>query len=154
MLVAGLRLTSALRRSRRRLTKRAQRPSVRPRLALAAAALCAVASLLPRAAGAAPGLVLGVDDDSLKWYAHTGSLLSIYRTLGVGAVRVTVTWSPGESFPTGTDRTELQRAANAGRSIRLVLGVTGPADEAPLDEPSRASYCGFIANILGRYPWI
>ena len=98
--------------------------------------------------------MLGVDDDSLKWYAHTGSLLSIYRTLGVGAVRVTVTWSPGESFPTGTDRTELQRAANAGRSIRLVLAVTGPADEAPLDEPSRASYCGFIANILGRYPWI
>jgi hypothetical protein len=95
-----------------------------------------------------------VDDDSLKWYGHTQSLLSIYRTLDLGAVRVTVNWTPGESFPIGTDRTELQRAANAGRSIRVVLAVTGPANEPPLDDASRAEYCGFAANILRRYPWI
>jgi hypothetical protein len=127
---------------------------VKPRLALAAAALCAVASLLPRAAGAGPGLLLGVDDDSLKWYAHTASLLSIYRTLGTGAVRVTLDWSPGETFPVGTDRTELQRAASAGRSIRVVLAVTGPASQPPVDDAGRASYCGFIANVLRRYPGI
>jgi hypothetical protein len=98
--------------------------------------------------------VLGVDDDSLKWYAHTSSLLSIYRTLGIGAVRVTLDWSPGESFPLGAERTELQRAANAGRSIRVVLAVTGSADEPPLDDAARASYCGFAANVLRRYPWI
>lgn len=127
---------------------------MKTRLALAAAALCASVSLLPHAAGAAPGLLLGVDDDSLKWYGHTASLLSIYRTLDLGAVRVTVNWTPGESFPVGTDRTELQRAANAGRSIRVVLAVTGPANEPPLDDASRAGYCGFAANILRRYPWI
>jgi hypothetical protein len=127
---------------------------VKARLALAAAALCASVSLLPHAAGAAPGLLLGVDDDSLKWYGHTSSLLSIYRTLGVGAVRVTLDWTPGESFPSGTDRVELQRAANAGRSIRVVLAVTGPSTQPPLDDASRAGYCGFIANVLRRYPWI
>jgi len=116
----------------------------------AAAVLCAVA-LLPRAAGAAPGLVLGVDDVSLKWYAHTSSLLTIYRTLDLDAVRVTLTWTPGESFPVGTDRTELQRAANAGRNIRVVLAVTGPRTAPPLDPGGRASYCGFIANVLERY---
>ena len=114
------------------------------------AALCAVA-FLPRAAGAQPGLLLGVDDDSLKWYAHTSSLLTIYRTLDLDAVRVTLSWTPGESFPAGTDRTELQRAANAGRSIRVVLAVTGPATEPPLDASARASYCGFVANVLERY---
>ena len=124
---------------------------MRPRVL--AAALCAVA-LLPRAAGAQPGLLLGVDDDSLKWYAHTSSLLTIYRTLDVDAVRVTLTWTPGESFPVGTDRTELQRAANAGRSIRVVLAVTGPATSPPLDAAARASYCGFVANVLERYPSI
>jgi hypothetical protein len=124
---------------------------VKPRLLVTVAALCAVA-VLPRAAGAQPGLLLGVDDDSLKWYAHTSSLLTIYRTLDLDAVRVTLTWSPGESFPVGADRTELQRAANAGRSIRVVLAVTGPADEPPLDDGARASYCGFIANVLTRYP--
>ena len=127
---------------------------MKPRLALAAAALCASVSLLPHAAGAAPGLLLGVDDDSLKWYGHTSSLLSIYRTLDLGAVRVTLDWTPGESFPSGTARTELQRAANAGRSIRVVLAVTGPATQPPLDDASRAGYCGFIANVLRRYPWI
>jgi hypothetical protein len=111
------------------------------------------AALAPRAA-AAPGLLLGVDDDSLKWYAHTGSLLSIYRDLGLGAVRVTLSWSPGESFPVGTDRTELQRAAGAGSSIRVVLAVRGPSSSPPLDAAGRASYCGFVANVLARSPWI
>jgi len=113
-----------------------------------------VLSLLPPAAGAAPGLLLGVDDDSLKWYSHTSSLLSIYDTLGLGAVRVTLDWSPGQSFPYGTPRTELQRVARAGRSIRVVLAVTGPAAQPPLDDASRASYCGYAANVLRAYPWI
>jgi hypothetical protein len=124
---------------------------VKARLLLATA--LAAAALAPSAA-AAPGLLLGVDDDSLKWYAHTGSLLSIYRDLGVGAVRVTLDWSPGESFPAGTDRTELERAAGAARSIRVVLAVTGPASSPPLDAADRASYCGFAANVLARFPWI
>jgi hypothetical protein len=124
---------------------------VKPRLLLAAAL---VAAVLAPCAAAAPGLLLGVDDDSLKWYAHTGSLLSIYSSLGVGAVRVTLDWVPGESFPTGTERTELQRAANAGQRIRVVLAVTGPATAPPLDDAGRASYCGYIANVLRRYPWI
>ena len=126
---------------------------MKPRLLATAAALCAVA-LLPRAAGAQPGLLLGVDDDSLKWYAHTSSLLTIYRSLDLDAVRVTLTWTPGESFPAGIDRTELQRAASAGRTIRVVLAVTGPATAPPLDPASRASYCGFVANVLARYPAI
>ena len=113
----------------------------------------AAAALAP-AAAAAPGLLVGVDDDSLKWYSHTGSLLSIYSDLGVGAVRVALDWAPGETFPTGAQRTELQRVAGAGRRIRVVLAVTGPASAAPQDAAARASYCGFVANVLRRYPWI
>jgi hypothetical protein len=123
---------------------------VKARIALAAA-LCA---LVPSSAGAAPGLVLGVDDDSLKWYGHTSSLLSIYRTLGIGAVRVTLDWRPGQSFPEGAQRTELQRVASAARTIRVVLAVTGPASQPPLDDASRAGFCGYVANVLRRYPQI
>jgi hypothetical protein len=115
--------------------------------ALAAAALAPVAR-------AAPGLLIGVDDDSLKWYGNTGALLSIYGDLGINAVRVTLNWTPGEAFPVGTDRTELQRTVSAGRSIRVVLAVTGPASSPPVDEAGRTSYCGFVANVLERYPWI
>ena len=117
------------------------------------AAALAAAVLSPTAA-AAPGLILGVDDDSLNWYAHTGSLLSIYGDLGLGAVRVNVAWSPGESFPTGTARTELARVGAASRRIRVVLVVTGPATAPPVDAAGRASYCGFAANIVRVYPSI
>jgi hypothetical protein len=129
---------------------------VRPRpFLLAAAALCAVAlTSLPPAADAAPGLLLGVDDDSLKWYAHTSSLISIYRDLGLCAVRVTLTWTPGRRFPAGAEATELQRVGEAGRSIRVVLAVTGPPAEPPRDDASRAAYCGYVASVLARYPWI
>jgi len=116
--------------------------------------LTLLALVLARPAAAAPGLVLGVDDDSLKWYVRTGSLLSIYSELGVGAVRVTLDWKPGETFPAGTDLTELQRVAGAARSVRVVLAVTGSADAAPLDDAGRASFCGFASNVVRRYPWI
>jgi hypothetical protein len=119
---------------------------------LLAAALAAVA-FVPSAT-AASGLLVGVDDDSLKWYGHTASLLSIYSSLGVGAVRVTLDWTPGETFPTGTGRTELQRVGGASQRIRVVLAVTGPAASPPIDDASRASFCGFVANVLRRYPAI
>ncbi len=113
-----------------------------------------LAVVLAPAAGASQGLIVGVDDDSLKWYSHTGALLSIYSSLGVGAVRVTLDWSPGETFPTGTSRTELARVGGASQRVRVVLAVTGPASSPPLDDPSRASFCGYIANVLRRYPAI
>jgi hypothetical protein len=109
------------------------------------------AAVLAPPAAAAPGLLVGVDDDSLKWYAHTGSLLSIYRSLELGAVRVTLDWKPGQTYPSGT---ELQRVAGAARSIRVVLAVTGPAASPPLDDASRTAYCGYVANVLRRYPSI
>ena len=118
-----------------------------------AAALCALA-LVPSSAAAAPGLLLGIDDDSLKWYGHTSSLLSIYDGLGLDAVRVTLDWSPGLSFPVGTQRTELQRVATASHRTRIVIAVSGPAEQPPVDGAGRASYCEFVANILRRYPSI
>jgi len=116
---------------------------------LLAAALAAAASLPAARAAAQPGLVLGVDDDSLKWYSHTYSLVSIYRTLGIGAVRVTLDYPPDR-----TERTELQRIATAGRSLRVVLAVTGSPTAPPLDQPSRDAYCAYVAGILRRYPFV
>ena len=117
-------------------------------------ALLFAAIVLAPSAAASQGLVVGVDDDALKWYGHTSSLLSIYSSLGVGAVRVTLDWIPGETFPTGTSRTELQRVGAASQRVRVVLAVTGAPTSAPLDDSERASFCGFVANVLRRYPSI
>src|SRR5579864_9570365 len=121
---------------------------------LLATTFVVAAAAAPVAAQASPGLLLGIDDDALKWFSQTGSLLSIYQQLGVGAVRVTLDYTPGETFPTGTDRTELQRVGNASRRIRVVLAVTGETSAPPLDDASRAAFCGFIANVVRRYPAI
>jgi hypothetical protein len=120
---------------------------MRRRLLLAAALVAA--AFLPARAAAKPGLLFGVDDDSLKWYSHTSSLVSIYRTLGVGAVRVTLDYPPDR-----TERTELQRLATAGRTVRVVLAVTGSPTAPPLDQPSRDVYCGYIAGVLRRYSFV
>jgi len=66
------------------------------------AVMLTAAAAAPVAAQASPGLLLGIDDDALKWYSQTGSLLSIYQQLGVGAVRVTLDWRQGETFPAGS----------------------------------------------------
>jgi hypothetical protein len=113
-----------------------------------AAALAALA-LYPSCALAAPGLLLGVDDDSLKWYGHTNSLVSIYRSLGLGAVRVTLAYPPDR-----TERTELQRIARAGQSVRVIIAVTGAPDGPPLDGASRQSFCSYAASVVRRYPWV
>jgi hypothetical protein len=144
-------LTSALRGARTCITERSHGARVKH---VTAAALSALALVLPASAGAAPGLLLGVDDDSLKWYSKTSSLLSIYNALHLDAVRVTLDWSQGLTVPQGTQRTELQRVANASRRIRIVLAVGGPANQAPQDDAARSSYCGYIANVLRRYPAI
>src|SRR4029079_534573 len=118
-------LTRALRTACSRFTEATHGARVKQVLA---AALCVLA-LVPSSAAAAPGLLLGIDDDSLKWYGHTSSLLSIYDSLGLDAWRVTLDWSPGLSFPVGTQRTELQRVANASRRTRIVIAVSGPAEQ-------------------------
>lgn len=105
-------------------------------------------------AAAEPGLLLGLADDSLRWESKPARLFSLYRQLGLGAVRVTLAWTPGQLALDRTQRTEMQRVAAAGRGIRVVLAVTGPADRPPLDDASRATFCTYVAGVVARYPWI
>lgn len=100
-------------------------------------------------AAAAPGLLVGVDDDSLEWYGHTQSLLSIYDSLGLGAVRVTVGYPPDPQ-----ERTELQRINQASRRTRVIIAVTGAASSPPLDDASRGAYCAYVASLLRRLPLV
>src|SRR5437588_6532182 len=99
---------------------------MKARFLLAAPLLAAAALALAPPAPAGPGLLVGVDDDSLKWYTPTRALISVYRDLGVGAVRVTLAWQPGQLAPNRTDRTSLNRVNVAAWGMRVVLAVSGP----------------------------
>jgi hypothetical protein len=105
-------------------------------------------------AHAQPGLLVGVDDDLAKWLRSPRAPLSVERALGLRAVRFSVGWHRGESTLPAPDRTELARAVTAAYGLRVVLSVTGPARDAPLDDVSRDEYCGFVRRLVQQFPTV
>jgi hypothetical protein len=122
-------------------------------------ALCAaLACVLGGAARAAPGLLVGVADDTLKWTARPQAqrALDYTRDLGIRAVRVTVPWQPGETRLPVDQRPPVDRMilATWGGGLRVVLAVYGRAGDAPQTDAARNDYCTFVASLLRRYPGV
>jgi hypothetical protein len=92
---------------------RASRADGKPvRRTLHALAACAVlACVLAGAGRAAPGLLVGMDDDTLKWAEkpQAQQTLSYARDLGIRAVRVTVPWHQGDTRLGVDDRIPVDR---------------------------------------------
>src|SRR5690242_9637739 len=92
--------------------------------ALLAAALVSLA--LVAAAGADSRLIVGVDDDGMKWTASPGRIVHAYGDLRLGALRVTLQWQPGERRLDSLSALYLRRVTSGiPRSMRVVLGVYG-----------------------------
>jgi hypothetical protein len=122
------------------------------RRALLTAALCACALLAPLPVAAGTHLLVGVDDDSLKWSASPRNELAIIRDLGVKAVRVTVPWHPGQVKLATAERRTLDRVVVPGFGLRIVLAIYGRAVDAPQDDASRNQFCSYLADVLHSYP--
>lgn len=121
-----------------------------------ASAAVLVALACASAGRAAPGLVIGVDDDTVKWSANPWRLVGIQRSLGARALRVTLSWSPGESsVADSTSRLYLQRIDQAERlGDRVVLSVFGSSDSPPSTGLARVQYCEFVLDALQRAPGV
>src|SRR4051812_7534547 len=116
------------------------RSSFRPEIAgrargilLLLVAVAAVATVQPAAADR--GLVVGVTESRLRWDSAAG--VAVARDLGLGAVRVTVAWAPGQTTLSEGDAGELDRMVAAASGLRIVVTIFGPARAAPVDEASR-----------------
>ncbi|HSS73582.1 MAG TPA: hypothetical protein VLK53_08450 [Gaiellaceae bacterium] len=124
----------------------------------ALAACAALACVLAGAGRAAPGLLVGMDDDTLKWAEkpQAQKTLSYARDLGIRAVRVTVPWHPGDTRLGVDDRIPVDRMilATWAAHFRVVLAVYGAATDAPQTDAARDSYCTFVGNLLRRYPGV
>jgi len=126
------------------------------RLALALLVLVALAValtvLLRPGPPPPPRLLVGVDDDTVKWIDRPDRPLAHYRRLGVAGVRVWIPWD-GEARPRGVTATYLDRAqALAARGERVVLAIFGFARQAPLTAAAQRRYCGFARLALDRVP--
>src|SRR4051812_16083214 len=126
---------------------------------LRALSLCVLlASVLAGAGRAAPGLLVGMDDDTLKWAdkPQASATIAHAHDLGIRAVRVTVPWHPGQTRLSVDDRIPVDQMilATWAAHFRVVLAVYGRAVEAPQTNADRDGYCTFVASLLRRYPGV
>jgi hypothetical protein len=125
------------------------------RAALATLAALLASLVCAAAAHAGPGLIVGVDDDTIKWLTRPNGVVGVNRDLGVGALRVSIDWKRGGTKPTRLQQIYLHRIALAiGLGQRVVLAVYGRPSQAPVTATQRQQYCGFVAHVLKRIPAI
>jgi hypothetical protein len=115
---------------------------------------CLLALVLTPAARADSDLVVGIVDDQLKWTAHAKPTTAVLRDLGIGALRVPLTWRRGSSRLSRTDLVTMNRVVGATFPMRIVLTVAGPSLEAPRSDAERGQFCAYVRDALARYPTI
>ncbi|HTO25631.1 MAG TPA: hypothetical protein VMJ49_06990, partial [Gaiellaceae bacterium] len=93
---------------------------------------------------APPRLLVGVDDDTLKWTTNPLSVVTAQRRLGADAVRVWVPWH-GEARPGRTRLDELARTEQAATRTSVVLAVFGFGATAPTAPAAQRRFCRYAA---------
>jgi hypothetical protein len=96
-------------------------------------------------------LLVGVDDDSLKWSSRPLAVVARQQSVGAEAVRVWVPWH-GEAAPGATRRAELARDEQAARRTKVVLAVFGFAGDTPTADAAQERFCGYARAALARVP--
>lgn len=99
----------------------------------------------------APTLIVGVDDDTLKWTPFPLTVVRRQQSVGAGAVRVWVPWR-GEIAPTAVRRDELARAETAARKTKVVLAVFGFGAQTPTAVWAQTRFCGYARAALALVP--
>ncbi len=98
-----------------------------------------------------PALIVGVDDDTLKWTPFPLTIVRRQQSLGAGAVRVWVPWR-GEIAPTAVRRDELSRAETAARKTTVVLAVFGFGPQTPTTTWQQRRFCRYAKAALALVP--
>ncbi|MGH2999691.1 MAG: hypothetical protein ACRDNM_10360, partial [Gaiellaceae bacterium] len=96
-------------------------------------------------------LIVGVDDDTLKWTPFPLTVVRRQESLDASAVRVWVPWR-GEIVPTAVRRVELSRAETAARKTTVVLAVFGFGASTPTAAWQQRRFCGYAKAALALVP--
>jgi hypothetical protein len=96
-------------------------------------------------------LIVGVDDDTLKWTPFPLTVVKRQQSVGADAVRVWVPWR-GEIAPTAVRRVELARVETAARSTDVVLAVFGFGAQTPTASWQQRRFCSYAKAALALVP--
>jgi len=96
-------------------------------------------------------LIVGVDDDTLKWTPFPLTVVRRQQSLGADAVRVWVPWR-GEIRPTAVRRDELARAEIAAHKTTVVLAVFGFGTQTPTSAWQQIRFCNYAKAALTLVP--
>ena len=96
-------------------------------------------------------LLVGVDDDTLKWTPYPLTAVRREQSFGADAVRVWVPWH-GEIRPTAVRRVELSRAETAARRTTVVLAVFGFGAQTPATAWQQRRFCTYAKSALALVP--
>jgi hypothetical protein len=96
-------------------------------------------------------LLVGVDDDTLKWTPFPLTVVRRQQSLGAEAVRIWVPWH-GETVPNAVRRVELARAETAARRTAVVLAVFGFGASTPRAAAAQTRFCGYARAALALVP--
>lgn len=107
--------------------------------------------LLVRPAPQPRALIVGVDDDTLKWTPFPLTVVRRQQSFGADAVRVWVPWH-GERRPTAVRRVELSRAETAARRTSVVLAVFGFGAQTPTAGWQQRRFCAYAKDALALVP--
>jgi hypothetical protein len=121
------------------------------RFGLIASLTVVLTALAASPALAGRGLVVGVNDDAVKWRP---GISSIGADLKLGYYRVTQGWQAGQTQPSAADSASIAAGLRNAGSQKILLSVFGSSSAAPRNASSRAAYCSFVSSVLDRFPQV
>ena len=117
------------------------------------AACCVLA--LPGLAAAQSPLLVGAAEDAAKWSADPKAKMDLAKLGGLGAVRMTSTWTLGQTAPSSAEVSRLQNASTAAAAdgIRPIVAIYNSGNSnTPATSDSRAQLVQYAAALAKALP--
>jgi hypothetical protein len=120
-------------------------------------ALGAALALAAPAQAGGPTMLVGVAEDFVRQpdLVAAKTKMTLVRLAGLDSVRVSVTWRPGETAPSATERDILRNLDAAAKlsGIRVILSVSHFGSRTtPLTEEQRSDFAKFAAALARAFP--
>jgi hypothetical protein len=126
---------------------------LRKKLCISLVTLVVLAAAGAGAARADDSLFVGFADDWLK--QNPVAAANAATTIGAGGFRVSLNWNRGQKKLSNADAETFDAIIPATYGLRVTVAVVGAAARfAPQTASARNAYCGYVKDLLDRYPTI